>query len=67
MHDDGCGFDIEAMRVLAQQGRSMGLLGMEERIALVGGTLIVESAVGQGTRVVFSIPSAELPQESSVK
>lgn len=67
VHDDGCGFDIEAMRISAQQGRSMGLLGMEERIALVGGTLIVESTAGQGARVVFSIPVAELPQEPPVK
>jgi PAS domain S-box-containing protein len=67
VQDDGCGFDIEAMRISAQQGRSMGLLGMEERIALVGGTLIVESTAGQGARVVFSIPVAELPQEPSVK
>ncbi len=63
VHDDGCGFDIEAMRASAQQGRSMGLLGMEERISLVGGTLRVESTTGEGTSVVFSIPVAESQQE----
>ena len=67
VHDDGCGFDTEAMRVSAQQGRSMGLLGMEERISLVGGTLSVESAAGEGTTVFFSIPVAESQQEPFIK
>lgn len=47
--DDGCGFDVEATKHQRQSG--LGLFGMEERLALVGGTLRVESAVGEGTRV----------------
>lgn len=45
----------------------MGLLGMEERISLVGGTLSVESAAGEGTTVFFSIPVAESQQEPFIK
>lgn len=63
VQDDGCGFDLDAMRASAQQGRSMGLLGMEERISLAGGTLTVKSAAGRGTRVAFSMPVAGSSEE----
>jgi signal transduction histidine kinase len=34
-----------------------GLLGMSERITLLGGTLQIESAPGSGTRIEASIPT----------
>jgi len=49
VEDDGCGFDVEATKHPRESG--LGLFGMEERLALVGGTLRVESTVGGGTRV----------------
>lgn len=49
VEDDGCGFDVEATRHSRASG--LGLFGMEERLALVGGTLRVESVVGEGTWV----------------
>ncbi len=64
IQDDGCGFDVAAMRVRAQQGASMGLLGMEERVSLVGGTMRIQSAIGQGTSLVFSVPVTEPQQEA---
>lgn len=39
--------------------KSFGLLGMQERVAGVGGTLSVESAAGRGTTVRIQIPLAE--------
>src|SRR5258706_4182079 len=38
VRDDGQGFDIESMRRRADAGASLGLVGMEERVALVGGS-----------------------------
>jgi PAS domain S-box-containing protein len=35
---------------------SLGLLGMRERAALVGGEIIIRSAEGQGTNVVVRVP-----------
>lgn len=64
VQDDGCGFDVAAMRVRAQQGLSMGMLGMEERVSLVGGTMRIQSAIGQGTSVLFSVPLTEPQQEA---
>ena len=49
--DDGCGFERRA-----QQGRGLGLLGMEERVRELGGTIRIESSRGAGTRVEFRLP-----------
>ncbi len=49
VEDDGCGFDYPA--TLKDIDRCLGLIGMEERIALMGGTLSIESIPQQGTTV----------------
>lgn len=53
--DDGKGFDVgEAM---ARQGRDhFGLLGMRERVELLGGALELSSRPGEGTKVSFTVP-----------
>jgi signal transduction histidine kinase len=53
--DDGRSFDVA--RVL-QGGRSkrLGLLGMRERVEMVGGSFAIESAPGSGTTVRAQIP-----------
>ena len=58
IEDDGCGFDADAATD-AVDG-CLGLFGMKERLALVGGTLGVESATGAGTRVSAEV---SLPAE----
>ena len=51
LQDDGRGFVVPpAFDSLAAQGH-FGLVGMQERVALIGGTWAVESAPGQGTTV----------------
>ena len=47
--DDGRGFDSKRVR-------GMGLLGMEERVRRLGGTLKIESRAGHGTTVVAELP-----------
>ncbi len=47
--DDGCGFDPEF--ALRQADSGVGLLGIRERVELIGGTLTLASAPGQGTRL----------------
>lgn len=47
--DDGHGFN-------AQHTRGMGILGMEERVKRLGGTLTVESGNGPGVRVMAELP-----------
>jgi signal transduction histidine kinase len=47
--DDGRGFD-------PARTRGLGILGMEERVKRLGGTLAVKSAPGQGTMVTAELP-----------
>ncbi len=53
--DDGRGFSIHDART---EG-GLGLSGMRERVALMDGTISIESQPGQGTRIGVSIPLAE--------
>lgn len=52
VEDNGVGFDPERS---AAAGR-LGLIGMRERAALVGGRLEIESSPGKGTSVIIQIP-----------
>lgn len=55
VRDDGRSFPVE--RILASGTYTrLGLLGMRERVEMVGGTLSITSAPGQGTTVSAAIP-----------
>ena len=56
IRDDGIGFDVQAAREQATQGRSLGLLGMEERALLVGGQIHIESVCQRGTEIRVCFP-----------
>jgi signal transduction histidine kinase len=52
--DEGAGFDPAEVR------RGFGLVGMRERVELVGGTLEIHSRPGAGTRVMATLPARHL-------
>ena len=54
--DDGRGFDLDTAMERAATGASLGLLGMRERVSLVGGELSITSAPGAGTEIKASFP-----------
>ncbi len=56
IEDNGVGFDVEAVGVGYEQRGSLGMINMRERAELVEGTLQIESAPGQGTRVRVLAP-----------
>ncbi len=56
VEDDGRGFDVDGVRGAGNPAEKLGLLGMEERAALVGGTLTIESRPGTGTAVFVEVP-----------
>lgn len=61
VEDDGRGFDAAAMlRAPASQGK-LGLLGMQERATLAGGSVQIESSPGAGTTVLVRMPLAFEP------
>lgn len=51
IRDDGQGFDVDAVNLEAAWGKSLGLLGMKERIALVGGQIEINSLPARGTEI----------------
>jgi signal transduction histidine kinase len=58
VEDDGSGFDPE-------QERGLGILGIEERVVQLGGTLTVDSQRGRGTAVNFELPLPEFSGHQS--
>ncbi|HYH82768.1 MAG TPA: ATP-binding protein, partial [Longimicrobium sp.] len=59
LEDDGRGFDVEAASGAAAEGGEggrLGLLGMQERVRLLGGTLDIESTPGAGTTLYVRLP-----------
>ena len=61
VEDDGCGFDADSIPGPDGSWRRLGLLGMKERVALAGGTLLIESSPGSGTTVLARIPLSASP------
>lgn len=55
VEDDGVGFDADG----EARGHGFGLVGMQERAALVGGSLEIESSPGKGTTVLVRIAVPE--------
>ena len=54
IRDNGQSFPVE--KTIQAKSNRLGLVGMKERIEMVGGTLSIGSAVGQGTTVRAEIP-----------
>lgn len=54
IEDDGVGFDVNGVQ--AGRPRGLGLLGMRERLALVGGDLAIQSQVGKGSYLLARAP-----------
>jgi signal transduction histidine kinase len=55
--DDGQGFDLAQM--MAQREGHLGLVGMNERAQNLGGSLVIETSMHQGTRVLLDVPLSE--------
>lgn len=56
IRDDGEGFNVSGIRNSSLAAGCLGLLGMEERVHLVGGEMEIHSAASAGTEVVARIP-----------
>ena len=57
--DDGRGFEVVEARERSRHQPSLGLIGMEERATLLGGSLDVVSRPGGGTEIRVSLPTQE--------
>ncbi len=54
--DDGRGFDVRRAQEKARSGESSGLLGMKERVHLLGGHIDIQSDGAKGTRIIAFFP-----------
>ena len=59
IEDDGHGFDPGSVTVPRPSGRGLGLLGMRERMAIIGGSVELISSAEAGTRVLLRMPFEE--------
>ncbi|GMR10913.1 MAG: hypothetical protein BMS9Abin28_1737 [Anaerolineae bacterium] len=60
VEDNGRGFDAEKITRAEDPENHFGILGMIERISLMGGRIAMESLPGGGTRVLFEVPVQEV-------
>jgi signal transduction histidine kinase len=58
VRDDGVGFDTSGIGVPSPQARASGwgVVGIRERVALVGGQFTVQSQLGRGTQLTVELP-----------
>ncbi|WP_342347611.1 chemotaxis protein CheB [uncultured Nitrospira sp.] len=54
--DCGCGFDLHSIRDTLLKSEKFGLLNVQERVESLGGHYEIHSTVGEGTRIVITIP-----------
>ncbi len=59
--DNGCGFDVTTA---LRNRKSLGLFGIQERVDLLGGSVRIESAQGEGTRITVWVPVEAIPHIS---
>jgi signal transduction histidine kinase len=59
IEDNGKGFDAPPQLTVVRSGNGMGLYGMAERTALLGGKMQIESRLMQGTRISIEVPCKE--------
>ncbi len=62
VHDNGRGFDPNPTRPAGSVG-GRGLVGMRERVELLGGTLRIDSAPDTGTHVIVDLPQVTLSED----
>jgi two-component system sensor histidine kinase UhpB len=56
IEDDGCGFNLEEVINCGVSDSGTGLVGIQERVTLLGGDLNIQTEPEQGTRLSIEIP-----------
>ena len=59
IRDDGVGFDMSEVQAKLRSGKHYGLLSMQSRANVLGGSVQTHSAPGKGTRILVRIPLTE--------
>ena len=56
VEDDGKGFDVGKIDLQSDEAKGLGLLGMEERVTILGGKFSIESQPDRGTHLTIEVP-----------
>jgi len=59
VRDWGRGFAAAPSSIRPRQGKNLGLMGMRERVALLGGDVTMDSTPMEGTTVRITLPIAD--------
>ena len=65
IRDDGIGFHAQT-RLTERGKKGLGLIGMQERLSPLGGTLQIDSEPGRGTTLLITLPMEQSHVNSSV-
>lgn len=57
VRDSGQGFEVAGVAARPERGEHLGLMGMRERVSLLGGCVEIDSAPGAGTTVRIELPA----------
>lgn len=63
--DDGRGFDVDTVLMAGNGSRGLGILGMQERISLAGGSFHIDAEPENGTRIMFTIPCQRVEDDQA--
>ena len=55
VEDNGSGFSVNETLQIAEDHKALGLSNVTEQVKMLGGTLDIDSQIGRGTKVRFSI------------
>ncbi len=56
VEDDGSGFDVASVMSAANKRKTIGLSSVQEQVEMLGGELNIDSSMGKGSRIDFSVP-----------
>jgi signal transduction histidine kinase len=65
IEDNGQGFDVAQTVVAAARRGRLGIVGMNERVRLLGGVFAIDSAPDLGTRITASLPAWQAPSAAA--
>jgi signal transduction histidine kinase len=67
IHDNGKGFQVDDDAFFGEQSKGLGLIGMRERVEMVGGKFRVESAPGKETTVFVEVPHLDTKAKKTAR
>ena len=57
VEDDGSGFDVDEVTASAKERKTLGIVTLQQRLEMLGGTLQFDSSLGRGTKASMQVPA----------